>query len=147
MRLAGRTVVPLGEKAAERRLNAQHGEVSARDQQSIAVHRLTAVRQVHAERPVRGDTGEHGLEPLEVPDHRVAEDRLAVAGLAARLRAGLRSGRTQVDQPPGFGHWQGAQEHLVEEREDGGIRPDPQGEGDDGDHGDQGRAEQRAQGR
>ena len=33
---------------------------------------------------VRGDAGERRLRLLEIAEHRVAEDRLAVAGLAAR---------------------------------------------------------------
>ena len=33
------------------------------------------IRQVHAERAVRGDAREDGLHPLEVAEHRVAEDR------------------------------------------------------------------------
>ena len=142
-RLADRAVVGRAEQPAERGLHAEHREVAARHEHALAAQRLAAVGEVGAEETVRRDAGERRLHPLEVPEHRVAEHGVAVAGLVARLRAGLRAGRREVDQPRGLLHRQRPQEELVEQREDGRVGPDPERQRDDGDDRDERALEER----
>jgi hypothetical protein len=125
---AHRPVVLGREQASQRRPEAEHREVRAGDEHPLAVQRLPAVGEVRAEGAVGGDTREHGLRALQVPKHRVAEHQLAVPCLVARLRAGLRARRAEVDEAPRLVRRQGAEQHLVEQREDRRVRPDPEGE-------------------
>ena len=143
-RLAGGPVVGRANQPAKSGLHAEHPEVASRDERPFPAHRLAAVGEVGAEPDVRGQTGKRRLLPFEVAEHRVAEDLVAPAGLAARLRPRLRAGRRQVDQPRRFLDRQRPQEELLEEREDRGIGPDAQGEGGNGDGGDERCAEERA---
>jgi hypothetical protein len=138
-------VVGGGDQAAEVRLETESREVRARDHHPLAVERLPLEGEVRAERAVRDQPGEHGLLPLEVAVHRIAEDQVAVARLVARLRARLRSGRAEVDEPLRLGHGEGAEKHLVEEREDRRVRADAERQGEHGDGGDEGGLEQRTQ--
>jgi hypothetical protein len=74
---------------------------------------------------------------LEIPEHRVAEHFVAVAGVVARVAAVLRSGRLEVGQPRGIGHRERLEQQLVEERKDGGVRADAQRQRKDRDDGDE----------
>ena len=94
---------------------------------------------------MRGEAGEAGLRPFEVAKHRVAEDLVAAARLAARLRAGLRPGRRQVHQLFGVRHRQRPQQHLVEQRENRRIRANSERQRQDRDQGDERRLEQGAE--
>ena len=96
---------------------------------------------------MRGDAGEAGLRLLEVPEHRVAEDLVASARLAARIRARLGSRRLEVDQLLGVRHRQRAQQHLVEQRENRRIRANSKRQRQDRDQRDERRLEQGAQGK
>src|SRR5207249_4308484 len=91
MRFPRRAVVVGVEKPANRRLETQHREVVARYEEAFAALRLTARREVGGEGDVRGDPREGRLYTLQIAEHRVAEDRVAVACLAARRAARLRS--------------------------------------------------------
>ncbi len=84
-----------------------------------------------------GDIGEDRVRLLQVPEQGIAENLLAVSRLIARLRSWLGPGGRQVDQRPRLGHGQGPEQHLVEQGEDGGVRPDPQGQREDGDRRDE----------
>ena len=145
-RLADDAVVALAEHAAEGRLNAQQREVTPRDEHARTRQRLPLVGQIRAEDPVGGNPGEHRLHLLEIAEHRVAEDLVALARLVARVASGLGPRRREVHQLVGRLDRQRPQQHLVEQREDGGRRPDPERQRDDGDHGDKGCPEQRAEG-
>ena len=68
----------------------------------------------------------HLLRLLEVAEHRVAEDLVAAALVVAGLRARFRPGIGQVDQLIRRRHRQPAQQHLVEQRKNGGVRPNAQ---------------------
>ena len=115
VRLARRLVVVGAEQPAERRLQREHVEIGAGDEQPFRVLRLVARGQIRAERYVRGDAGERRLDALEVPEHRVAEDLIAVARLAARLAAGLRPRRAEVHEPLRRRHVERLQQQLVEQ--------------------------------
>ena len=141
--LAGGLVVGRSDQPAQGRLQAEHLEVAAGHEHAVGVERLPAIRQVRAERPVRGHAREHGLRLLEIAEHRITEDRLRAAGVVARLGSRLRAGRRQVDQPPRVLHRQGPEQHLVEQREDRGIRANAKPQRDDGHDGDEWRSEQR----
>src|SRR4029078_12016732 len=97
-RLADQAIVAGVEEPSERRLHLQNLEIAARHEESLGGQRLPLHRQVRAEQAVRGDAGEDGLRLPQVPEHRVAEDDVAVAGLVAALRAPLTPGRRQVAQ-------------------------------------------------
>ena len=79
VRFAWRGIVISPKEAAERRLNAEDGEVAARHQHSLGVERLAVVREVGIKHTMRGDAGEHRLHALEVSEHRMAEDDVAIA--------------------------------------------------------------------
>ena len=76
-------VVVVVEQPAERRLQAEHRKVRPGHEQALPLQRLTLVRKVRAEPDVRGDAGEDRLGPLEIAEHRIAEDLVAIARLAA----------------------------------------------------------------
>ena len=95
---------------------------------------------------MRGEAGEYRLGPLEVPEHRVAEDFVAVPGLATPLRAGLWARSREVDELVRLRHREGAQQDLVEQREDGGVGADAERERDDRDAGDERGLEEGAEG-
>jgi hypothetical protein len=61
------------------------------------------------------DPGERRLHVLQIAEHRVAEDRVAITGLAARLRSGLRAGSGEVDETGRIGHRQLPQQQLIEQ--------------------------------
>ncbi len=139
-------VVGDAEQTPQRRLHAQDREVGPRDEHPRRVQRVALEGQVGAEQPVRRDAGERQVRLLQVAEHRVAEDLVAVARLVARLGAGLRPRRPQVDEPIGILHRQLLEQDLVEQREDGGVRPDPERERQHGHGGDERRLGERARG-
>src|SRR4029079_3361218 len=83
-----------------RRAKAEHREVVAGHIHTAAIHRsLPRHAQIDAEQERTGDSTERGVRLLEVPEHRVAEHLVAVAGVVARVAAELRTGRLEVDEP------------------------------------------------
>ncbi len=124
MRFTDRPVVFRSDEAAQRRRQLEHREIAARHQHSRSAERLSLIGEVRAEDPMRGHAGEGRLHALEVAKHRVAEDLVAVARLIARVRAGLGTGRREVDQPIRLGHRQRLEEDLVETGKDRGVRAD-----------------------
>jgi hypothetical protein len=134
---AGRGIVAGSEQAPERRLQAQHAKVRPRHQQAVAAHRMPAVREVGAEPDVRRDPREHRLCPLQIAEHRMAEHRLAITGLPARLRPGLGARGREIDQFVRVRHRQCPEQRLVEERENGGVGPNPEAERQHGDRRDE----------
>ena len=139
---ADRRVVARLQEPAQGRLDAEHREVAARHQHAAAVEGLPLVREVGAERHVRRHAREDRLVFLQVAEHQVAEHLIAVTRLVARLRPGLGTRRAQVDQPLRRLDGQGAHEHLVEERVNGGVGPDAEGERHDRHRRDEGALEQ-----
>ena len=89
-------VVVGSEEPAQRGPEAQGREVGPGRVHPIPRHRLVPIREADPEDTVGGETREHGLLPLEVPEHGIAEDRIAVSRLAARLRPRLRTGGLEV---------------------------------------------------
>jgi len=85
------------------------------------------------------------VDPFEVLEHRVAEDLGAVAGLVAVVAARLGAGRAEVDQLAGRPDGERPAEHLVEDREDGGVGADAERERQDGDRREAGVSHQQAQ--
>ena len=132
-RFADRTVVAWTEQPAERGLHAEHRKVASRDEHALAAQCLPAVGEVGAEQAVRRDSRKGRLHAFKVPEHRIAEDDIAVAGLVARLRTGLGAWRGEVDQPGGLLNRQRSKDELVEQRKDRRIRSDSQRQRHDGD--------------
>ncbi len=95
---------------------------------------------------MRRDVGEDGLDFLQVTEHAVAENDVAVAGAAAALEAGLRAGRAQIHEFRRVGNRERLQQHLMEHRKDSSSRPDAECQGDDGDGRDERSSEKRADG-
>ncbi len=127
-------------------LQLERREVGTGDQRATAADRLIVIGEVGAEAAVRGEAGEHRLALLEIPEHRVAEDHVAVAGLAAGLRARLGAGGRKIHQLIGFGHRQRLEQHLVDQREDRGVGPDAEGQREDRDRRHERRLEQGPEG-
>ena len=148
MRLAGGRVVAGPNQAAERGLQAEDREVAARHHQAFVVEGLAVVREVRGEQTMGGKTSEHRLGPLQIPEHRVADDVVAVvagAGLIARLRARLWTRSEQVDQPVRFGHRKRPEEQLIEQGKDCGVGPDSERERRDRDARDERGLEEHAE--
>ncbi len=142
---AGGAIVGRAEHAADRGLHAERREVAARHLRALGAERLPARRHVGAEQSVRGQPAEHLLHPLEVAEHGIAEGVVAVAGLVARGPAGLRPWRAEVHQPRRVLHRQRPEQHVVEDREDRGVRADAEGNRPHGHGGHERRLRQRAE--
>ncbi len=130
-------VVGFREEAAQGRPHTEGREIRTGDVHAVSGKGLVVVDDAHPEAVVGGDPREHRLPLFEVPEHPVAEDHITVPGLAARLRARLGAGVAQVDQLVGLPHGQGPEQDLVEERKDGRVGPDAEGQREDGDGGDE----------
>src|SRR4029453_10508435 len=84
-------------------------------------------------------------ELLEIAEQRVAEDRVdATAEIARRSRAGAWTGRGHQHDLVWRRHRQPAQDQPVEQREDGGVDADAEGERQDRDARDQRPSYERA---
>jgi len=79
---------------------------------------------------------------LEVAEHRIVEDDIAVAGYIARVVAGRLASR-EVDQPSGIAHRQRPQQQLVEHGVNRGVRSDAERERQDGNERNERRLEER----
>jgi hypothetical protein len=134
------------QQSAERGVQAEHRKVAARHEQAVARKRRALVAKAGAEVPVGGDAGERGLHALEIAEHRVAENLVAAAGLAAGIGPRLRPRRAEVHQLVRARDRKRPQKHLVEERENRRIGADPEGQREDRDRGHERRFEQGAQG-
>ena len=132
-RFADRTVVAWPDQPAERGLHTEHRKVASRDEYAIAAQCLPAVGQVGAEQAVRRDSRKGRLHAFKVPEHRIAEDDIAVARLIARLRPRLGARRREIDQPGGGLNRERSKDELVEQRKDCRIRADSQGQRHDRD--------------
>jgi len=124
---------------ARSRLNAQHGEVVARHH--LGGHALGLV--AHADRRRHqppADDFRQRLRPLLV----VLIDRIRVHP-CAHVAAVVVPLLIEHHQLLGVLHGQFAEEHLIEQREDGGVRAYPQGQGQDSDDREQGAAAKPAQ--
>jgi hypothetical protein len=75
---------------------------------------------------VRGDAFERRLHALEIPEHRIAEDLVAVADVAARRAALLAAGREEIHEIARRWDAQLAQQHLVIDREDRRVDAEPE---------------------
>ena len=105
--------------------HAEDGEVAAGDEYALAVQRLVVERQVRAEQDVRGDVGEHLMVLLQVAEHRVAEDVVAVPGLVAGLRAGLRPRRRRFTSSCGAGTGSGRSSIWLNNEKIAALAPMP----------------------
>ena len=126
--LADGLVVPRIEQAAQGRSKAEHRKVGSGHEHSLSGRGLTGVRQVRSEAHMGRDPRESALGALEVTEHRVAEDLLAITRLAARGRARVGAGGAEVDELLRRFDRKGHQQDLIEERKDGGIRADSEAE-------------------
>jgi hypothetical protein len=91
-------VVARAQKPASGRPQLKHREVRSRYEHRLGVERLLAEGQVRAESAMRGNAREHGLALLQIPEHRVAQNDSAIAGLVARLGPAVRLGAFEVHQ-------------------------------------------------
>ena len=134
------------EQSSQRRLQLQHRKIAARHEQALAARSLRLVSEVCAEANVRRDVRENGLDLLQVAEHGIDEDHIAVARAAAALEAGLRVGRAQVHEFRRIGNRERLQQHLMEHRKNSSGRANAERERDDGDGRDEGSSEKRADG-
>jgi hypothetical protein len=125
---AKRAVIVGAQQAAQCRLHAEDGEVGTRHQHALAAQGASPVRQIGVELAMGRDVCERSLAALQVPEHRVAEDRVGVAGLVHALRARLGSGRQEVDETFGLVDGQRPQQQLLEQREDCDVGSDAERE-------------------
>ena len=96
---AARLPVIVGpEKAAEMGRQPQHGKIRTGHQCGVAAFRGPGIRDGCAEIAVRGNAGKRRLHPLEIAKHRVAENRIACAGRAARDRSASRARSDKVHE-------------------------------------------------
>jgi hypothetical protein len=87
--------------------------------------------QVRPEEDVGGDVREHGVRLLQIAEHQVAEDMLAVAGLVARVGSRFGTRGREIHELLRGRHRERPQQHLVEQREDRGVCADAQRERQD----------------
>ncbi len=118
------TIVIGIQQTSELRREAEDREIRTRNQRALTTFGHALVGDVRTKVAVRGDAGEDGLNALQVPKHRVAEDRVAGAGLTARYRPAARSGRHEVDESLRLWHVQRPQQGLIEDRENRDVRAD-----------------------
>ena len=145
-RVTNDLVVRGRDQAAECRREPERRKVASRDEQSLAVDRLAVIGEVGAEHHMGRDAGKDLLRALEISEHRIAEDLFAVAGRPARRRPWLGPWRGQIDQRPRILDRQRPEQELVEQREDGGVRADSQGQRQDRHDGHERCFEQSAEG-
>ena len=120
------------EQAPQRGHEAQRREVRAGDLHALDdVDGAPLVGDAGAEAAVRHEVREHGLLPLQVTEHRVAEHLVAAALARATVRAGLRSRGLEIHEALGLDDRQRAQQELAVQREDRGVRPDAEGQRQD----------------
>ena len=110
---------------------AQRREVRPGDLHALAVDRPLSVGDVDGERAVGGQVGEDRLCPLEIAEHRIAEDLVAPAGAVAAGRPRLGSRGLEVDEPFRRGDRQRTQQHLAEDGEDRRVRSNAEGQRQD----------------
>ena len=115
------------EQSPQRRHETQRREVRAGDLHALDdVEGAPFMNDAGAEAAVRRDAREHGLLPLQVAEHRVAEHLVAAALARATGRAGLRPRGLEIHEPLRLEDRQRTQQELAVEGEDRGVRPDAQ---------------------
>ncbi len=103
--VVGDLVIVWPDESSEGRLEAQRRKVTPRDEDAVAVDRgLSLDGEVGAHQDMARDPCENCLFPLEIPEHRVAENLIAVAGLIAGVASGFRRRRAEVDEAIRFRH-------------------------------------------
>jgi hypothetical protein len=122
---ARNAIVLRAEQAANRGRDTEGGEVVARDEEAVRFGALPFIRHVRTEARVRGQLQTVVLDPLEIPEQRIAEDGIDTAALTRSIatRAWTRRGH-QYDL--GWrGNRQPAQDQPIEEREMAELMPMP----------------------
>jgi hypothetical protein len=135
-------VVGGGEEPPSAGRSPSTGKYDPETSMPLRVHRLAAEGEVGAERPVRGEPGEHPLAALEVAEHGVRDTRSHSPAWLHDCEPRLGSGAPDVDEPRRLLHGQRAQQHLVEEREGRRVGADPERQRDHRHRGDEGRLEE-----
>src|SRR5687768_2486326 len=74
--------------------------------------------------PVRGNARERQLPAFEIAEQRIAEHRVAAAGIARRDASPLFAGSSKGDELLWLLNREPFQQSLSEHRENGGIRTD-----------------------
>ena len=101
-------------RARQRRPQTEHGKVTARHEQTAARRGPAAITQIDAEVAVRSETGEDRLDALQVPEHGIAEHRLASTHAAAGRRAGPWPWRYEIHKLAWLWYGQRLEEQSVE---------------------------------
>ena len=130
-RLAHEFVVIRIEQPSESGPQLQDRKITAGHEQALAARRLRLVCEVCGEVDVRRDVREDRLDLLQVAEHGVAEDDLAVARSPAVSEAGLRTRRAQVHELRRTGSRDRLQQHLMEHGKNAGCGADAERERDD----------------
>jgi len=124
---AARPVVFGRNHAADERFDAKHGEIAARYHHGRPAHGLLSEGQVGAEIPEARHSGYALRWLLQLAEHRVTENVIAVAGIVVGTAAALEVVRRfQQDELLGMPHRKIREYHLVQQREDRRIGPDTQ---------------------
>ena len=125
------------ERAAQLRLDAQQGKEVGRDALAVNPLRLADARQVKALVGGRRHAFKDLvlITPVYVVSHRGRVARVSASGVVL----------PDHHEPFGVSIRQGAQQHRVDDTEDGAVRADPQGQSDHGDGGEAGVFPERPQ--
>ena len=137
---ARRPIVIVGEPAAERRLHAQDGKRVARDELRLDALGLATIGERRRRRRARHQAAEGVVAIAKIPIHRMRE------GTLVRRPAAEGAGAVELHQLARILDRQQPQQHLIHQREDGGVGADPQRQRQHDDDREGGRAGQRADG-
>ena len=120
------------EQPPQRRHEVQRREIRAGDLHALGdVEGAPLIGNAGGKATVRHDAREHGLFPLQITEHRVAEQLVATALAGATDQAGLGARGLEIHQPFRLDDRQRTQQELAVEREDRGVRPDAEGQRSD----------------
>jgi len=120
---AGNAIVVRGKRAPQRRTHPQHREIRSRDQLAAGQFGRSVEPQAELVWEPAEHAGEHRVIRFEIPIHRVRERVWApVAAVVHALHVEQHQLLRILDrhQP---------QQHLIQQREDGGVRANPQRQG------------------
>ncbi len=142
--IPARRVIGRNQKAPEGGPDAQYFEEVAGDHFRRGAHGFIAGGESSREADARHQTVENTVLVAERLVHRVREDAEVVVTAAGTevVIVGFKQ-----DQRTGVLDWQRTHDHLIQEREDGGVRADSERQGQDGKEGEPGRAPEGPQGK
>ena len=136
----GDAVIVRSEHAAQGCSDPEYGKIGARHELALNAVGLAADADIHGAAPTAKHAAEDRVVIAKIRVHGVGQFILPV------IRSVVISAAPKLDQLFGIFHGQEAQQHLIDQGEDGSIRANPQGQGQDGDDGEGRRLGERAEG-